>query len=116
MALQLPPPPRDQRVPLPPAPAHPPTLANIYEARRYTTNIVLSKSKLTIHFTSAMLTMLCHLASGDLNCATVNDVGRAILYESSAAQIASAAAIGPGLWKVLGLDVCIVLKLPLSKL
>jgi hypothetical protein len=28
--------------------------------------------------------------------ATIDDVGRAILYESSAAQIAAAAVIGPG--------------------
>ncbi|KAF8332441.1 hypothetical protein F5887DRAFT_996824 [Amanita rubescens] len=77
MALQLPPPPRDPRVHLPPAPAHPPTLDNIYEAHRYTVRIMQSKR------------------SAEPDCATVDDVGRAILYESSAAQIASAAAIGP---------------------
>ncbi|KAF8348892.1 hypothetical protein F5887DRAFT_540577 [Amanita rubescens] len=77
MALQLPPPPRDPDVPLPPAPAHPPTLANIYEARRYTNRIITSKS------------------IGAPNCATIDDVGRAVLYESSAVQIASAAVIGP---------------------
>jgi hypothetical protein len=46
MALQLPPL-RD-----PPAPADPPTLADIYEARRYTNNIITSRSKLVIHFTT----------------------------------------------------------------
>ena len=61
-----------------------------------------------------MLTMSCYLDSGVPTCVTVNRC--AILYESSAAQIASAAAIGPGLWKVLCLDVSIVLKLLLLKL
>ena len=95
MALQLPPQPHDPHVPLPPAPAHPPTLANIYEARRYTNLIIQSRSKLVVDF-SAMLTMSRHLASGAPNCATIDDVGHAILYESSAAQITSAAIIGPG--------------------
>lgn len=94
MALQ--PQPRDPHVPLPPAPAHPPTLANIYQARRYTNLIIQSRGKLVIHFTSAMLTMSRRLVSGAPNCATIDDVGRAVLYESSAAQIASAAAIGDG--------------------
>lgn len=57
MALQLPPPPCDPHVPLPRAPAHPPTLANIYEAHQYTNSIIQSNSKLVIHLTSAMLTM-----------------------------------------------------------
>jgi hypothetical protein len=96
MALQLPQAPRDPRVHLPPAPAHPPTLANIYEARKYTNRILLSKSKLIIPFTSAMLTMSRRLATDSPNCATIDDVGRAIIYESSAAQIASVADIGPG--------------------
>ena len=43
-----------------------------------------------------MLTMSCCLGSGAPDCATNDDVGRAILYEGSAVQIASAAAIGPG--------------------
>ncbi|KAK2459544.1 hypothetical protein APHAL10511_008450, partial [Amanita phalloides] len=94
MVLQLPPPPRNPRILLPPAPVHPPTLANIYEAHQYTTLILQSKSKLiTIHFT--MLTMSCHLGSQMPACATIGDVGHAILYESSVAQVASAAVIGP---------------------
>jgi hypothetical protein len=84
MALQLPPP-RD-----PPAPADPPTLADIYEARRYTNNIITSRSKLVIHFTTPMLTISRRLAIAELNRASIDDVGRAILYESSAADI------GPG--------------------
>lgn len=39
------------------------------------------------------------LGSEAEDCATIDDVGRAILYESSAAQIASAPEIGPGSWK-----------------
>jgi hypothetical protein len=96
MALQLPPQPRDPHVPLPPPPAHPPNLANIYEARRYTNLIIQSRSKLVIRFTSVMLTMSCRLVSGAPNCASIDDVGRAVLYESCAAQIASAAIIGAG--------------------
>jgi len=77
MALQLPPPPHDPRVPLPPAPAFPPTLATIYEARRYTERVLQS------------------LRSEQPICATIDDVGRAILYESSVAQVFIGPAVAP---------------------
>src|SRR6266550_1937674 len=96
MALQLPPPPHDPRIHRPPPPAHPPTLANVYEAHLYTDSVQESRGKLITHFTSAMLTMSRCLASEVPDCATIDGVGRAILYESSVAQVASAAVIGPG--------------------
>lgn len=43
-----------------------------------------------------MLTMSRRLGSLQRPSATVDDVGRAIVYEVTAAQIASAAAMGPG--------------------
>jgi hypothetical protein len=94
MPVQRPPQPRDRRVRRPARSADPPTPADIYAARRYIDRIVLSKGKLNIHFTSAMLTMLCHLGSRLPLCATEDDVGRAIIYEHS---VASAAAIGAGM-------------------
>lgn len=91
---------------LPPVPTHTPTLTHIYEACQYPNLILQSKSKLIIHFTCAMLTMSHCLCSGVPTCVTIDDVGSAILYKSSAAQIASTAVVGPGSWKVLCLNVC----------
>lgn len=97
MNIALPQQPTDRRVLLPPAPGNPPALADVHRADKLKRTVLESAGKVFSISCLVLLTMSSFIGSFDLSASTIDDVGRAVVYEHCVTHAVAIGMMGQGL-------------------